>query len=156
MKKFLCLFIVFVAVFSFPIAAIATDYNNFSIEAVVERFEDGSYITEEILEETNLSRATNYTSGSKVSRYYASDDTLLWKITLTGSFSYNGTSANCTNADIVVSIYDSKWKCTESSATEVSAQARGSATLKKYVLGLPVDTIERSLILKCSPDGTLS
>ncbi len=156
MKKIVCLITVLLTalIFSFNVFA-TTDIHNKPV-TIVEYFEDGSYIVEEIFQESSLSRASNYKSGTKRYNYYNSDDELQWTATLKGEFTYTGTSATCVSSSISFTAHDSSWKCIDSSATKSDSLAKGEFTVKKYVLGIPTKTIEQIILLRCSATGTIT
>lgn len=70
----------------------------------------------------DLSDIATYSSsktrtGSKTKTYYSSDDKKLWSITVTGTFTYNGSSSKCTSCSGTKSIYSDSWKVDITSAT---------------------------------------
>ena len=80
-----------------------------------------------------------------------------WKFIVFGTFEVNsGVSAKCTKATCNTEIYDSNWKVISQSAWPSGNQAIGTATLKRYLLGIPVRTEEVTVTLTCDKNGTLS
>lgn len=152
MKKTLSLVLVLVlALSSFCINATAnTDDEN------TVYFEDGSYIVISEITETTIARASNTKGGTKSYTYYNSDGDALWKATLDAQFTYTGSSATCTSSKITYTIYDSSWKITEATATKSGNKATGNVTAKKYFLGIPTKTVEETITITCSANGTLS
>ncbi len=154
MKKLISLIMLIVMIFSIStINTLAYDNNS---DSEVTYLEDGSYLVIDIIEDTANSRATSTKSGTKNLNYYSADDELLWKATLKGTFSYNGTSATCTAASITHTVYDSTWKITSATATKSGNKAVGDVTAKHYFLGIPIKTLEQSFKITCSASGTLS
>lgn len=119
-------------------------------------FDDGSYIVISNIETTNIARATNTITGQKHYTYYDSANTQIWKATLKGTFTYTGSSATCTSSKITYTIYDSSWKITEATATKSGNKAMGDVTAKKYFLGIPTKTVDKTITITCSANGTLS
>lgn len=117
-------------------------------------FEDGSYMTIEVI--SMDTRTTNTKSGSKVANYYGEDGSLDWRATLSGSFTYTGSSATCTASSISVSISNSAWYTISKSAGKSGASATGSVTMGKKLLGVTVSQISRNLTLTCDKNGNLS
>ena len=117
-------------------------------------FDDGSYMTVEI--NTIRTRASGSVSGSKPYTYYGSDGVAKWKATLSGSFTYNGSSATCTSSSVDVTIYDSTWHTDSKSASKSGNTATASVTMKKTQLGITVKTVPISLSMSCDKDGNLS
>lgn len=117
-------------------------------------FEDGSYLVTEII--TNGSRASGSVTGSKPSTYYNSSGTAQWKATLTGSFTYTGSSATCTSSSMNVTIYDSSWYTISKSASKSGNTAYGSTSIGEKVGGITVTKVPVSLSLTCDANGNLS
>lgn len=122
----------------------------------VEYFEDGSYIVTE-LETSGISTfAASTKNYSKSASYYNSDNEKEWTITLSGTFSYTGSSATCTKATKSYSIYNDNWKVTSSSASKSGNKATGNFTVKRYLAGIPIRTVNKSLTITCSKTGVCS
>lgn len=117
-------------------------------------FEDGSYIITTITE--TQSRGAYSKSGTSTSTYYGSDGTAKWKATLSGSFTYNGSSATCTSSSCNVTIYNSSWYTISKSAGKSGNTASGSATVGYKVLGVTTNQVTRNITLSCDKNGNLS
>ena len=162
MKKVLCislLLLLLSTLFLTPVSAVAV--KQFDPYSTVEYYPDGSYgITTLTISESGNSNPASLraavTSGTKNYTHYDSNNNALWKVTLTGFFSYTGTSATCTSATTSYVVYDSVWKVTNATASHSGNTATGEFTTKKYVLGIAIQTVNKTLTLTCSPTGTLS
>lgn len=155
MKRYLSLFLVLAmlgGIFALPVSAVSAVEAS---ETTVEYFEDGSYVVTTITEYGRGARSST-TPGSKTAHYYDGKNEEQWAATINGDFSYDGYSATCTNAYTAYAIYNSAWKLKSASAERSGNQAIGYFVFKKYVLGIPVQTIERTVVLTCSPTGALS
>ncbi|WP_270640998.1 hypothetical protein [Longibaculum muris] len=156
MKKFLITIIVLFTVFSninYAFAFETKSIENAFIEVV---FEDGSYI-ETIIEQNYLFTRASTTSGSKTSIFKDSEEKVLWTIKVSGSFSYNGSSATCTSSSISTTCPASNWKLSNKKSWKSGASAYASATAKQYTfLGICTNTVDRTLKLTCSSSGKLS
>lgn len=155
MKKLISLLsvILMIAVMC-PTTAFAND--EIVTESYVEYFEDGSYIVTELTESTITTFATKTVSKSKSSHYYESDDSKAWTVTLNATFSYTGSSATCTKATTSYTIYDSAWKVTSAVGSKSGNKATGNFTVKRYLLGVPLKSIDRTLTITCSNTGVCS
>lgn len=122
----------------------------------VEYFEDGSYIVTELKTSGISTFATSTTSKTKYSSYYNSNGGLEWRVYLTGTFTYTGSSATCTKATKSYSIYNDNWKVTSSSASKSGNKATGKFTVKKYAIGIPIKTVNKTLTITCSNSGVCS
>lgn len=132
------------------ITSFASDVNG-----SVVYFDDGSYLVT-IITESTTTRATKTKSGTKDLTYYDSNDNLEWRITLTGSFSYTGSSATCTSSSISYDIIENSWKIPTAVASKSGNKAIGDIVAKHYVLGIPTKTVTNTITLTCSATGTLS
>ena len=148
MKRLLSILLAAVAVICLlPMQAMAVDKE-------VTYYPDGSYTTTEVIQAG--SRASGGTTGSKVKKHYNSNGSLMWKVTLTGSFTYTGSSATCTSSSISTTVYDSTWSTGSKSASKSGSTAKGSATMNRKVNGTTVTSTTANLSLTCSADGKLS
>ena len=118
-------------------------------------FEDGSYVIVTISEDSEIATwslaASKTKSGTKAYNAYSSSDELLWKLSVHGTFTYDGTSAEATDADYSYSIYNSDGSFKSGSASCSGATATAKGTFKH---GLTSDSA--SVSLTCSANGTLS
>lgn len=155
MKKIISVFsVILMMLVMFPTTAFAGENNITNRE--VEYFDDGSYIVTELVESGISTLATSTVSKTKSSSYYDSNNKMLWTVRLDATFRYTGSSATCTSAAASHTIYDSSWKVTSGTASKSGNKATGNFTVKKYVLGIPVKTVNRTLTITCSNTGVCS
>ena len=153
MKRLITLLTVSILVLSlFPIQ-IAFASQGYELLEVVE-YEDGSYL--EISIQSSQSRASGSLTKTKNYIYHNTDGTSVWKISLTGSFTYTGTSATCTASSCSVTIYESNWYTISKSATKSGNTAYGTATLGYKYLGITVQQKTYNLTLTCDKYGNVS
>ena len=93
---------------------------------------------------------------SKSAYHYESNGSLAWGFTLTATFSYNGSSASCTQASYSKSINNSSWSFSNGSATRSGHTATGRGAFTKKILGITIQTIPVTLTLTCDPNGNVS
>lgn len=117
---------------------------------------ENGYYAVVTIEESNVSRATRTKSGTKDLSVYDNSDNLCFVVTITGIFSYTGSSATCTSASISYNIHLDNWKIKSATATKSGNKAVGNFTAKRYTLGIPVETVEQTFYLTCSATGVLS
>lgn len=121
---------------------------------VVEIFEDGSYI-EVTIEKNNATRSSTVT-GNKTYSYKDETGKLLWSVKITGTFTYDGSNAKCTNSSIRTSCPAFAWKLSNISSSKSNATAYGYVTAKRYnAVGVCLQTINKTVNLTCSPSGKL-
>jgi len=158
----LLLALVLVLMFALPSFAVSADpAASATLGQVVhtEYYSDGSYseiVITEGLSSSETTRGTQTKSGTKGSTFYNANGVQLWRVEITGTFTYDGSTATCTNVTKATFIYDSAWKVTAESCSKSGNKAMGSFTVKRYTLLVPVQTENVSLTLTCSASGTLS
>ncbi len=138
--------------FSLPLTAFAGDEWE---KTYVEYLEDGSYIVTTVVF-SDISLLATTKTGSKTDTLYNSNNEKQWSVTLTGTFSYTGSSATCTNSKTSYQVFDSSWKVTSSAASKSGRTAKGEFTVKKYVLGIATKTEKSTITISCSNSGVLS
>lgn len=125
-----------------------------SYEEDVIYFEDGSYITVELVQYET--RALNMTTGSKNYVYRNSSGAELWRAVLTGTFSYNGSRATCTVSACDVTITNKDWYVISKTASKSENVARANVTMGYKRAGVTVDERAISIKLTCDAKGNLS
>lgn len=153
MKKSVSLFLVVVLCLSiFILPASATDVPaNTPITVTRIDLPDGGYIIDQVTELPTIARASGTKSGERQIIRYAADNTAIYGVKVTGTFSYNGTSSSATGSVATVYIYHSGASYVSKSAwcSGNTAYATGSV---KY-LGI---TESRTPALSCDKNGNLS
>lgn len=99
-------------------SGIASTYDNKQTFMVAQdahiTFSDGSYIKSVLIDDStdcsSLARKTSTKTGRRVYSYESSSGKLLWTITITGTFSYTGSSSKCTKSEISTTCPASNWK----------------------------------------------
>lgn len=150
-KRYLCFLLAFVlCVSGFCFPAYAAQAN----ETVVY-YADGSYLVTTITEIPT--RSTNTKTSSKSGWYYNDNDELQWKITVTGTFSYDGTSAQCTHVSGTTTIENTTlWKLNSESPSRNGATATFSVVLARQFLGISYKKETHSVSITCDKNGNLS
>lgn len=119
----------------------------------VQRFADGSYLV------ITLQTIETYASGTKTGfakyTYYGANNDILWEAVLTGTFTYNGTTATCTESSCNVTIYNNNWYVISKSASKNANTATGTVTMGYKFLGITIKQETCNLRLFCDPNGNL-
>ena len=153
MKRVLSFLFIVLIVFCVSINACASS----DAITTVEYFEDGSCIETTIVVKEYISTyATQVKKVEKSISYKDEDGIVCWKATLTATFRYTGSSATCTESDVTYTISNSKWKITSATASKSGNTATADVTAKRYTLGIPVETLNRTITMTCSANGTIS
>lgn len=156
MKKVVSVLLIVMIMFSLNVPAFAVE-NIDNENTVIEYLEDGScFITTITVVEENSTYATNTKTFTKTISYKDEDGIVCWKATLTATFRYTGSSATCTESDVTYTVSNSKWKITSATASKSGNTATADITAKRYTLGIPVETLNRTITMTCSANGTIS
>lgn len=145
------------AVMLIMLAAPPVSAAEFRDETVVFRtvttLEEGYYIVTEIREAipSTLGRAAQTKTGSKTKTLYSNADTKIGSLTVSGTFTYNGSTASATSASYSHSISNALWSFSGGSASRSGATATAKGNFI-YVGQSQTLTVS----LTCSPNGTLS
>lgn len=106
------------------------------------------------LEEINSTRATYQKVGKKTANV-KNGNTILWSVTVTGTFEYDGTHSICTNSVVSTTCSADNWVLSNKKSSKSGSTAKASADGTKYTNGLITDTKTVSVALVCGSDGTL-
>lgn len=160
MKKIFSVLISFALIFLLSFNTLATDETVTTTKySSLEYFEDGSYIEIEIIEGFSPASAKETRSaklGSKKLTYKNSDGDVQWTATLSGTFTYDGSTCTCTSTGITYSIEDNSWKIPSATSSKSGNKAIGNVTAKYYFWGIPTKTVNEVITLTCSATGVLS
>ncbi len=153
MKKILTSLLLMLLIFS-PIEICGLESNT-SENVYYEYLEDGSYYEITILENT-MTRASGTKTATKRTKYVDSSNVTVWEVSVTGTFTYNGSTSTCTAASVAATSYTSNWKITSKSASKSGNKATAKATAKYYYDGSLVTTVTKTVTLTCDKNGNLS
>lgn len=149
--------VLFLTCFNFSYATdqltkIQTDPENpgYYYETVIE--------DEPYLRSASLKAASSVTtkSKSKTTYYKNSSGQVMWYVKVTGVFKYGNGSATCTSSSVTAESKNSAWTVHNKSASRSGNTATAKATGKRHFQGVVVDTINKTVTLKCSPTGQFS
>lgn len=132
----------------------ASNKNFHEVSRVVEQTEDGYTIETVIIEELTTTRASTKTGTKKVSYY--NGNRLLWSVSVTGTFTYDNSTAKATKSVVTTAVNDSNWKITSKSSSYSGNTAIAKAVGTRYASGISVQTVSREVKLSCSSSGGLS
>jgi len=153
MLSFIILLAIFISICSSSTAYAAnTEVVDKGIIIGVEEYDDYTIITSLKIEQT-LMRGSSKTATKSYS--CLSNGKVLWSFTLKATFTYNGSSAQCTAASCSNIINDKAWSLS-TSASRSGSMASGSVTAKEKYFGITTSTISKTLTLKCNASGNIS
>lgn len=166
MKKLLSLLLVLICSIYPCISVFASTINGSvaykdvitTYEDVTSTYEDGYFVIEITTDNINSTKpifkatsATKSKTGTKKISYYTSSNKLLWTVNLTGTFSYNGSSATCTKTSCSITNLNSGWSVKSKTATKSKNKAIAKVTMHQNG-GYDVT---KELTLTCDKNGKL-
>lgn len=95
-------------------------------------------------------------TAAKTNTYKTSKGEVMWSVTITATFQYNGTNSGCLTAKATSKSYNSNWKTSDERVSVNGASATGYATGRRYLESKVVETVTKSVGISCSKDGTIS
>ena len=96
---------------------------------------DNGYYLETIIEETSMARAANQKTARKTANYKNAQGAIMFSVTVTGTFTYTGSSSTCTKSVAEASSKNTNWKISSKSASKSGNKATAKAIAKRYVDG---------------------
>lgn len=108
--------------------------------------------------ETNI--ASNYytrstATFSRTKTYVNASDKPQWYIKVTATFQYNGVTSSCTKVTSDAEAYTSQWKIISHSSSKKGNSGTAKATAKRYMAGIPVETMNGSVTISCDAKGNI-
>lgn len=165
MKKFVLLtllFSLFASTFlKMPLTVQAASNQQLGTQIVTDVNASGDYIetTLEIITSKNLlasSSTLKSKTASKTTTYKNSSGDVLWSFKVTGTFTYNGSSSTCTAVSYTKVVNSDSWSISSASVSKSGNTATGDVTAKEKFLGITINTVNKTVTLKCSASGSIS
>ena len=153
MKKIISVMLV-IASLILMIPTVSVSAQDRTISSDIIYLEDGGYIHIELTDEHNFARATD-TKSKNYTRYNGNDE-MLWKTTLTGSFTYNGVTSSCTSCNCTVTIYNDAWYTSSKTSWVSGNTANATVEFGRKMLGVTVKRETVDLTLTCDKNGNFS
>lgn len=126
--------------------------NALEINKTVEYLSNGDYIETEIYYES-VFWGKSSKSGTKTEKYKNASGEVMWTISVTGTFFYDGTNSSCTKATVNTTKLSDKWSLSNKKATKEGNKAIASVEATKISAGT---SVTRTVTLSCSKKGILS
>ena len=104
----------------------------------------------------HLLTGTKTTERSKYLRYYDHNGVLLWEATLTAEFAYSARRVRCERATLSFVSQDPDWSLVSRQTETAGDAARGTVSVRQTKLGVPLQTVTRTLTLTCDSNGNVS
>ena len=94
---------------------------------------------------------------TKTRSSYGSDGNLIWKMTLTASFKYDGSSAECVHVEGSTYIAQTgSWTLVSESPVADESTASYTASFARDILGIVTSCPSYTISFSCTPDGVIS
>lgn len=163
MKKIISFILALTFTFLFVIPVSAVDENAqlpSNSSSQITYYDDGSYLVTTISSTelpSNARSVSKSISGHKDIQLFNSSDELVWTYSLIGHFNVViGESASCFYSTYSYTIYDNKWSLTAHKNYCSENVAYGTATFKRKVLLITMNTYNIDAELGCDINGRLS
>lgn len=121
---------------------------------VIYRFDDGSQLLEG--QPIVIAQTRGGVTAQKAYHHRNSAGTILWTATVTGTFSYNGSTSSCTNASYDTQINNSSWSEQSGNAYPSGNSAIADVVMARKLLFIVVETVPVTITLTCDKNGNLS
>ena len=153
LSALLSLFIVFSCI---SIVSFCSESEKYvTVSSTIVEYSDGSWDQIVVTQsEPGCNRST--ITGHVTTTRYSSTDELVWRVKLTGTFTYNGIVSSCTNAYTTVTFYQSYWSVSSEVTTHSANTASNSVVLVQKFLGATLNEMYVNQTLTCDKDGNLS
>ncbi len=159
MKKIITLTLIF-ALISCTVFCISVSAATEKSETTIEYLENGDYI-EIIISDASYDNgaisplSTNTITKTKTKYYKNSNGTILWSVSVTGTFTYNGTNSSCTSCSHRTTAPASSWSIKSASHSKSGNTATAKATATQTTSTGKKD-YTMSVTIKCSAKGVVS
>ena len=147
-KRLLFILVITMLLFT-AIPVYAADINGIDPDDEIVYFDDGSYAVIS-LQTDDISKGNTKTA-SKSYKYYNSSDVLQWTFKVTGTFSYNGTSATATAVSTSYTISNNSWTYDHATKSKSGNTVTGTGYFENSGI-----TKTGTVTIKCSKNGVIS
>ena len=121
---------------------------------LIHVFDDGSQLFEE--QPLVITQTRNSLTAQKPYYHCNSSGTVLWTATVTGTFTYNGSTSSCTNASYSTQVYNSSWSEQSGTAYPSGNTAIADVVMMRKLLFIVVETVPVTITLTCDKNGNVS
>lgn len=162
MKKLLSFLLIFTLITITSTNVSAINRIDIPTQSYIEYIDDDLYIETIITDATphnnsmSTLAATNTITKTKTDYYKNSNGKVLWSVSVTGTFTYNGSTSKCTSCSHSTTSPGSSWSIKSATSYKAANYATASATATyKNSTGATQD-YTRTVTLQCSKNGTIS
>lgn len=162
MKKNISFITILSIIFIFSTTTPANAFNTTTTEKHFEYLQNGDYF-ETSIETTHISNpvlstlytttATQKITKTKTGTYKTSDDKSLWYVSITGTFTFNGSTSRCIKCSHNAGSYAKSWFIKSVSSTKNDNSA--TATVIAIHSGNTNNTLKKQITISCSKNGNI-
>lgn len=131
-------------------------------QIMIEEAENGNYY-ETIIETLDQEQppysvlaTTQYITKTKTTYYKNSSGTVLWSVSITATFSYDGSTSKCTSCSHSTTAPSPNWSISSSSSSRSGNSATATATAVYKLNSTTSSSHTKSVTIQCSPTGVVS
>ena len=148
MKKKISILLTALLLFSLFSISASAEQQDILLSRTVEVLENGDTIVTELYQSVVQPRTG--ASGHKTAKYYNSDGTAIWDVTVDGTFTYNSVTATATSAKATVNLYSNK-----ASFISKNAYTSGNTATATGTVAYSTVSTTRSVSVSCDKYGVL-
>ena len=163
MKNIITIITTLAIILTAPVNVSAQMVNNTNFNFQIIYLENGDYLETKIQsEQTKLplpeislfTRSTKQITKTKTSTYKSASGKSMWSVSITGTFTYNGSSAKCVSCSHSSKPYTTNWTIKSISSSKKDNSATANVVAVHTVNGS--NSIKRYVTITCSKNGTIS
>lgn len=161
MKKFFSLIFTFIVVICFASITPMETKAAQPASSTIEMLENGYYYETIIIdvetEKSNSLRATSNTiTKKKTTQFKNSSGTVLWSVSITATFTYDGSTSKCTSCTPSAKAYASTWSIRSVTSSKSGNSATATAVARQTAATGNTYDYTKSVTIKCSATGVVS
>ena len=122
---------------------------------IVRMFDDSSQLLEE-MQPVVIAQTRDRVTAQRAYHHRNSSGTILWTATVTGTFTYNGSTSSCTSASYSTQVNNSTWSEQSGNAYPSGNTAIADVVMMRKLLFIVVETVPVTVSLTCDKNGNLS
>ena len=114
-----------------------------------------NYVTE-VEECDSIMFLSNTKTAKKTTKFYNSNGSVVWFVSVSATFSYSNTGSTCVNASVTAGSYDAFWKIISKSSNKRGNIGIANAVAGHYFNNNLLNKYSRSVSISCDRYGNIS
>ena len=165
MKNIITIITTLAIILTTPVNVSAQTVKNTDFNSHIIYLENGDYLETKIQsEQTKLplseislfTRSTKQITKTKTSTYKSASGKSMWSVSITGTFTYNGSSAKCVSCSHSSKTYVASWSIKSISSSKKDNSATVNAVVVHTYNNTCKTNINKNVTITCSKNGTIS